>query len=131
MMQAEVRALLVTDPAIGNLVADRVEWGSSSDGATMPQIILTVVSEVTGYTLDGEGGLTVWRVQIDALSDDYDQSVMLGRAVKSRLSGHRGGNCRGAFAVLGREDSARDKVSGQRVYRSQRDFKIIMQEQDR
>lgn len=96
-MEQEITALLAT-------AAPRRFWGRAPQAAPQrPYVVLSRVSGVPGYHMQGPDGLTASRVQIDVYGDTYVSAHSTGDAIISILSGYRGGTIQGVF-LAGRRD---------------------------
>lgn len=123
-MEEHLRALLLADAGLRAMVAGRVDWGASPQGAPLPGLVLTVVSKKASHTHSGPARHTGVRVQIDAYAAGFGEAKRLARAVRAALDGHRGGALQGAFfagSSDGREGGANEAV---RPWRVRQDFMI-------
>lgn len=106
-----------------------VNWGLHPQGAALPGLVLTVVSDQQGYTQDGESGLQRASVQIDAYGGDAGTVLRLGREIRAVLSGYRaaaaGGFFEGIFLVA-RRGPAREGGTNEaeRPFRMSMDFDV-------
>jgi len=124
-MEQELRALLKADPAIVAIVAGRVNFGVHPQGQPLPAIVLNVVSDVAGVTLDGPENVATARIQVDCYADTYGAATLLGRAVLACLNGYAGGNLQGVFHAgsRGTQDGGSGEVT--RPFRTSLDFEIM------
>lgn len=98
-MEQEITNLLAT-------AAPRRFWGRAPQAAPQrPYVVLTRISGVPGYHMQGSDGLLASRVQIDVYADTYVSAQSTGAAIISVLSGYRGGTIQGVF-LAGRRDMA-------------------------
>lgn len=97
-MEADLLALIITDPALTLQVGDRINWNIFPQGVGSPAIRLVLVSGTPGYVMHGGDGLIESRVQADvrALSPKkndtagYKVGLFAKRRLASLLSGYRG-----------------------------------------
>ncbi|WP_300009687.1 DUF3168 domain-containing protein [uncultured Roseobacter sp.] len=123
-MEEELRALILAHPPVQAIADDRVYFGARPQGDPLPGVVMTTISDVEGYHMQGRNGLSEGRVQIDCYAETYGQAKLLSRAIRDLLSFYRGGRFRGIFHVGtrdGREDRADDQVT-QRPFRIGQDF---------
>lgn len=106
-MEEAFAALLLNDTAVSALVGQRVNYLKHPQGQPYPAIVLNVIDDGAGYTLEGEDGLDQGRVQVDCYADDYASAKTLSRTVRAVLSGYRGGDFQGIFL-----DGSGDRYSG-------------------
>ena len=125
-MENVFAALLLTDPAIKDLVGFNVDWDVSAQGAVGPRIILHLVSEQREYTFQGDDGLRDALVQIDCRANTALERRQLVEAVDNFLSGYRGTfhgvSFRGAFKAGKR--TRFDMDGGTRWFQAQMDYRI-------
>lgn len=89
-MEAALTALLLGDPRVKQLAANKVHWVRAPQGAVPSYAVLQVISSRDDYHAQGASGLTDARVQIDAYSATYLGAVRLSDAILAVLSGYRG-----------------------------------------
>lgn len=81
-MEEAFRALLTGSAAVTALVpAGRINWGEHLRGADGPYIVLTMISDIEGLTMQGPDGLADGRVQVDCYANTPAITLALGRAV--------------------------------------------------
>ena len=103
-MEMAFRALLTGSASVTALVpSSRISWGMLGQGLGLPAIVLTVVSDREGHTLEGPDGLSMGRVQVDCYGVTYASAKGVARAVRALLDGYRGGSFRAIF-----HDATRD-----------------------
>ena len=102
--------------------AARINWGSRPQGSPLPAVVLNVVSDNEGLTLKGRDGLSVGRVQVDCYGATYTQAKQLSRAVRSALSGYRGGSFRLVEHVATRDSREGGTNEADRPFRVMLDF---------
>jgi hypothetical protein len=121
-MEEEFRTLLLSESGVTDRVGSRVNWGEHPQGAPLPAIVLSVVSEVDGLHMQGPDRFAESRVQVDCYAMTYAEKKQLSRAVMAVLHGYRGGGFR-----LVRHAGTRDSREGgtneaTRPYRASLDF---------
>ena len=117
MMQSQLRATLKAA-----LPGVPVDWGWNGQGQAGLRLVLTLVSEVPNYTMDGPSGCVQNRVQIDVVAPDYAAAQAAVANVHDVLSGLRAGLILGAFRV-GRRDNP-PEVGGETLARISVDYMI-------
>lgn len=100
-----------------------VDWGWNAQGAAVPRIVLTMVSDVPAYTHAGPSGYSQSRVQIDIYGMTYSAAKDAARKIETDLSGLRAGLILGAFKVGGR-DFPPDLGAGETLARISEDYMI-------
>jgi len=85
-----LRQVLVADPDVAALVADRVFSEVLPQLPTVPAVVFNVVAGGDDYALEGPTGARVRRVQVDSWGATRAAATSLGRAVSALLSGHAG-----------------------------------------
>lgn len=89
-----LRAVLLADTAVLAAITtsgvSRMYPGVLPQGETRPTIVHNLITEGTGYHMQGDDGLVQERVQIDCWAQSQDAAVALANLVFDRLSGYRG-----------------------------------------
>lgn len=85
-MEEALIARLLATTGVSALVGSRVYPGSVPQGATMPAVVVNVISGGPLYADDGEVGLDNTRVQIDCWATTYSSAKTVARAVRDSLS---------------------------------------------
>lgn len=85
-----LRAILLGDVDVSNVVGVRVYPALLPQGVTNPSIVYNIVTEHTDYHMNGPSGLKTDRIQIDCWSQQPDQAVALANDVEDVLSGFSG-----------------------------------------
>lgn len=120
-MEEELRALLVTAPAVTALVpATAINWGEIPQGTRPPAIALHLIDNADGMTLQGPDGLWQGRVQIDAYALTFAGATMIARALRDRLHGYKGGGFR--LISLAQQRSNQDRGALDRPFWISIDF---------
>ena len=79
-------------------IAPRLFWGRAPQTApARPYVVLSRISGVPGYHMQGSDGLVSSRIQIDVYADTYIAAHNTGNAIVGVLSGYRGGTIQGVF----------------------------------
>lgn len=122
-MEEAFRALLTGSAAVTTIApANRINWGAHPQGAPLPGIVLNVVSDFEGMTMQGPDGLSQGRVQADCYAPTYAQAKQLSRAVRAALSGYRGGGFRLVQHVATRDSREGGTNEAERPFRVSLDF---------
>jgi hypothetical protein len=121
-MEAAFRAALLASAGVTALAGSRVNWLSHPQSDALPAVVLTVVSDAEGYTLDGRNGLSQGRVQVDCYAMAYKAARDLAAAVRAALSGYRGGDFRLIEHVATRDFREGGTDEAERPYRVSMDF---------
>lgn len=121
-MEEFLRAMILATPGI----PPSVDWGARKRGATLPGIVLNVVSDLSEHTQDGPDGLSEARVQVDVYAASYGEAKAISRTLRRALDGAEQGIINGCFLVMSRDSSEEGEAgSGDRVYRALQDFQIF------
>lgn len=89
-MEADLRAMLISDPALKALVNDRIYWDQLPQTAQRPCIVMYVISGTVGYHMQGPDGLNETRVQFDCQAVLTSDKWAVANALETLLSGYRG-----------------------------------------
>lgn len=126
-MEKALRDYLLADTAIAAVIANRAYWMQRPQGATLPALVMTVISSVPVYEYTGAAPLVSARVQIDAYGAKYEAAKELARLVVARLGGQRvlqsGVNMR-FFKVDERDDRGEAQTAGVAVFRVSTDYQV-------
>lgn len=92
MAQLEIGlyGLLVADPAVSALVADRIYPVHMKEKSAQPSVVYQGVSINNVTSLDGQNALTKKRIQYDCYDDDYITVKALEKAICNALINYRG-----------------------------------------
>lgn len=85
-----IRAYLLSDQAISNIVGTRVFPIQLPQGVIQPSIVYHVIDEIESYHYQGPIGLIAARMQIDSISRSSDEAITLSTLAKERLGGFSG-----------------------------------------
>ena len=121
-MEEDFRALLLADSGVSALAGSRVNWGAHPQGQSLPAVVLNVVSDADGMTMQGPDGLWQGRVQADAYAETYGAAKGLAQAVIARLNGHRGGGFRLVEHVATRDSREGGSNEAEHPFRVSLDF---------
>lgn len=86
-MQTVLANLLLAHAPLLALVGNRVQWDALPQGSPQPSIVMSVISGVTNYTMQGASGFVSTRVQFDCRGTTAPQARQVAEALKARLSG--------------------------------------------
>jgi hypothetical protein len=96
-LRPAIRTILLGDPAVAAAVSSgnspdlyRIYPGVLPQGITLPSLVQNLITEGIGYHMQGDDGLMISRVQIDAWALTQDLAVNLANLVFDRLSGYSG-----------------------------------------
>jgi hypothetical protein len=81
MIQTKLRQLLIDDEAVTAIAGGRVYFNSSPQDVQQPMVVITTVSRVPDYTLEGPGGVDTYRLQLDCFAGTYREAKTLADAV--------------------------------------------------
>jgi hypothetical protein len=90
MVEAAFRVLLITDPAVSGVVADRVYHNIRPMDERRPSIVLQRVSTFFARTFGGSSNLTKGRMQATCLAESYESVKDLAAKVYKRLDNFSG-----------------------------------------
>lgn len=85
-----IRAYLLADQDISNVVGTRIFPIQLPQGVIQPSIVYHVIDETEAYHYQGPIGLVAARLQIDAVSRSSDQAISISTLCKERLGGFAG-----------------------------------------
>lgn len=124
-MEEEFRAILLEASGVTALCGDRINWGGHPQGQPGPYIVLWVVSDFEGHTLEGPDGMSAGRVQVDVYAGTYGQAKQLARAVRGVLDGYSDGGFQGVFLAGNRDTREGGTNDVERPFRVSLDFITI------
>lgn len=128
-MEEQLTALLLGAASLTALVpASSVHWGRAPQGTKPTYITMQVISGLPDYHMQGPSGYVSNRVQIDVYALTYGASKKAARALKSVLSGYKGGLFQGVFIDSERDLPAMDAGEVSTLFRTSIDFIIHHQE---
>lgn len=100
--------MLAGAPSVTALVsAARINWGEHPQGIGNPYVVLSMIANSEGITMQGPDGFYQGVVQVDCYAMKYKDVKLIARAIHSVLHGYREGNFR-----LITHDSERDSREG-------------------
>lgn len=127
-MEEALRAALLAQTALANLVSNRIYWLQRPQGSALPSITLQVVSGAPDYHMDGRDDLVGKLVQIDIWASTYSTMKPIERALIATLDALRGGPFWGAFIQSQRETTEAqdgpDATGSTTYFRSSTDARI-------
>jgi hypothetical protein len=85
-MEEDLRSFLLG----GHAIPQNIHYVVRPQGSAIPVIILTRISFVPFYTMDGADGLAMSRVQADVYASTWTEAKAVTRALAERVSGYRG-----------------------------------------
>lgn len=128
---ATIRSMIQTSPPV---VAPNTPWRMYPDllaeGVTLPALTYQMISDVSELTEDGDCGLYIDRIQIDAWANSAVDRATLGDAVRTLLHGYSGmigggSPITGTPTCVVQWDNSIDEYEPDRLqYRRVMDFKI-------
>lgn len=120
-MEQAFRTLLTGAVSVTALVPTAgINWGAAPQGSAPPAIVMNIVTDANGHTLQGVDGLSVGRVQVDCYGLTYASAKAVARAVRALLDGYRGGSFRAIMLEASRD--THDTGAADRPYRISLDF---------
>lgn len=122
-MDEALFALINSSAAITARISGRVFWGAAKQGASLPALVLNIVSGRDSAQLQGTDGLWRYRVQVDCYGIDRPSARLLSRDVVALLNGYWGSGFNEIFL-----DAVREEFESAAVNRPSRvsvDFNII------
>lgn len=125
-MKEALRARLLADAELTELVEQRVSWGSRPRTDCLPAVCLHLISGVRNYHLGGSSELVQSRVQADCWAMTYGAATQVSRAVVADLSGLRDQamQVQGAFIVDERDLPDEGTAADELLYRVSIDVMI-------
>lgn len=106
-MEAALRTYLLASSGISTLIGDRLTWGFSKQGDTLPRVTLQRISGGPEYSDEGEASLSEQRVQVDCYGATSESARAVYAAIRSRISGASFTQSGVAFNIF--IDSVRDE----------------------
>jgi hypothetical protein len=89
-------------------IPQSVHFVARPQGSAIPVIVLTRISFVPTYTMDGPDGLAMSRVQADVYASTWTEAKAVTRALAERVSGFRGAVGSTVFQLI--------EIDGERDY---------------
>lgn len=120
--------MLANSPAVTALTGPRIEWGQLAQGAGLPAVVLTKVSEVRAMTMNGPSLLIEGRIQVDCYARTYGSAVALSRAVTNVLHAHTDSTLRLIWFSGSRETREGGSNEAERPWRVSLDFNLAWKE---
>lgn len=109
---------------LASVASGRRYWVRAPQGATLPYVVLNIVSGVRDYHTRGASGYVQSRVQADCYGATYSTSKTTARALRAATSGVRGGNIQGVFIESERDLPAEDAGPVNNLFRTSVDLII-------
>lgn len=125
MIEQDIISALVASSSVMAQVGSRIYPSMTPQPATLPLIVVNMISGGPIYADDGETGLDRWRVQVDAYAASYASAKAVQAAVRSTLSALRTAAI--PYAELDAVRDLQDAGSGETSYpfRASMDFIIL------
>ena len=121
-MEEELRAFLLGTTAVTDICGQRINFGAHPQGKPLPAIVLNVIGDNEGHTLEGPDGLSQGRVQVDCYAKTIGAAKLLSRAARVALDGYRGGGFSGVFHAGTRDGREGGTNEAARPFRVSLDF---------
>lgn len=131
-MEEALRAYLLTQPALTDLIGERIFWGVRPQGTPLPALVLNRISQPGDHTYKARVRLCKARVQMDCLGASNASARGLERALLAVLDGKsfiQGGiEFQGCFAINARDLTSPGTTDADTIFRPSIDFNIIFKE---
>lgn len=122
-MEEALRAILLASSGVTALApAARINWGAHPQGAALPGVVLTVISDAEGLVMNGPNGLSLGRVQVDCYAETYTGAKVLARVIRAVLHGFHNANFRLITHVASRDSREGGANEADRPFRVSMDF---------
>lgn len=89
-MEEALRALLLTNTDLTNIVATNLAWDVMGQGKGKPGVVMYLIAGLPDYHMAGPSGLVESRVQIDCRAATWTDAKAAARAIEATLSGYSG-----------------------------------------
>lgn len=86
-MEEALIAHLLAFGGLTDIVGQRITPALRPQGSALPALVVTKISDLPDYTMQGPSGLASSRIQIDAWASTYAGAKTAARQVEERLSG--------------------------------------------
>lgn len=103
-MEEDLRTFLLG----GADIPQNIHFVARPQGSAIPVIVLTRISFVPTYTMDGPDGLAMSRVQADVYASTWTAAKAVTRALAERVSGFKGAVGSTVFQLI--------EIDGERDY---------------
>jgi|SRR5690606_3362344 len=117
-MEEQLRTLL------SSVAGGRVYWGRAPQGAAYPNVVLTVISGIRDYHMQGPSGYVESRVQADVYAESYGGAKSVARDIEAAVSGHSDTNFQAIFIDGERDLPADDPGAVTNLYRVTLDLMV-------
>jgi len=122
-MEEDFRFALISAPSVIGLVpAGRINMIDNPQGSGAPYIVLQVIGDAQGMTMQGPDGLSQGRMQVDCYGRTYAEVKAISRAVVAVLHGYRGRGLRLVEHAGTRDDREGGSNEAERLFRVSLDF---------
>lgn len=123
-MEEALLALLLADAGVASAVDDRIWWGRAlQKDLASPYVVLTRIAGARDFHHGGDSGLDDAGVQVDVWADSYAAAKAAVRAIRTVVSGYRGGGLQGV-AVESERDLTDQTADGRAVFRVSMDLDV-------
>lgn len=121
-MEEELLTVLLSDAAVSAATGGRVAWVKRPQGDVLPAVVLNVIHDANGLTMQGPDGLWQGRVQADCYALTLVEVKAAARALISLLHGYRGGGFRLVEHVATRDSREGGTDEAEMPFRVSLDF---------
>lgn len=122
-MKVEFREILLSSAALVALTPGGIDFGIQRQGRPVGNVVLTQVSALPDYGLDGRLSLTVYRVQVDCYGSSAALAAEIARQVLIAVDGYRTEPFQGVFLITSRDMMAGDENS--EIHRVSMDLEVV------
>lgn len=102
--------LISSAAPITAIVGGKIFWGMAQQGAAPPYLTLNIIGNQDRPHMQGAGGYSRFRVQIDSYGTNRPAARALSNLVKAQLNGTRSGGIRLILFETEREDQESSTV---------------------
>lgn len=111
MIESAVRTLLTSDTTVSGLVGTRVYVGANlPQGATLPLVVIHMISHVADNHLRGACKLQWERLQIEAWASTMAGADTLLKAIDNALNGKKSGTIKSCNVLAGGSTSYQEPI---------------------
>lgn len=111
-MENDLVGMLLSTPAVAQLVANRVWPNARPQGVPTPCVVVRKISGGRDYADDGEIGIAPARMQLDCSAATYTDAKRLARLVIAKLSNFVGVYGETDFRLVTLDDEREDREGG-------------------
>ncbi|MDF1606956.1 DUF3168 domain-containing protein [Hoeflea sp. YIM 152468] len=113
---------------LASVTGGRRYWGRAPQEVARPFIVFNRISQVRGYTSEGDDGLPETRVQVDIYADTYTSARDISKTIVDLVSGYRSGAMRAIFVDGIRDLPASDAGEVNHLFRVSIDLMVWFRE---